>query len=149
MKHTRKQKLIQPSLQLSLTAAFGAFTVVAMLLQFLYLGGRVASFASELGAEGQEIVSFLPRLMLETLAASIFVVLPLLVWMGVHLTHRYAGPVYRLRRFLNEVAEGSETQEVRLRKRDVLHDLADAANRATAATRAANAEAGADQTRAA
>jgi hypothetical protein len=74
------------------------------------------------------------------LAGSLLVATLLMLPIGVlHLirfTHRFAGPIIRLRNVLNDLADGKPVPELRFRKGDYWHDLADAFNRVRA-TRAA------------
>ena len=53
-----------------------------------------------------------------------------LFWIGIGIlaSHKIAGPVYRMIHFLESVAKGDCSQRLRLRKKDELHDLADAIN---------------------
>ena len=68
--------------------------------------------------------------------ASFAVVMPLSFAVGVLITFRVAGPVYRLERFLSEVLRGEKPADCRLRKGDELHELCALMNRATAGLRA-------------
>lgn len=47
---------------------------------------------------------------------------------GVLLSHRMAGPIFRIRRILSEMAEGDLRGEVRLRKKDDFKSLAESIN---------------------
>ncbi len=49
---------------------------------------------------------------------------------SIFLTHRIAGPLYRLHMSVKELAEGNLTLRIRFRKGDDLHELADAFNKA-------------------
>lgn len=49
---------------------------------------------------------------------------------SLYLTHRLAGPLYRLHQSARELAQGNLTLRVRLRRGDELHELADVANTA-------------------
>lgn len=53
--------------------------------------------------------------------------LVIFVW-GVYLTHRIAGPVYRITQGLRQAAEGNLKQRLILRKHDWLKETADAFN---------------------
>jgi hypothetical protein len=56
--------------------------------------------------------------------------LPVFVMDTVKLSHRFAGPVYALRRALREMAEGGKPRRLKFRKRDFWHDLANDYNAA-------------------
>jgi len=56
------------------------------------------------------------------------ILIPVGVWMGIMLSHRIAGPWYRLERILYDMAKGKLAEEIVLRKTDELKSLADALN---------------------
>ena len=51
--------------------------------------------------------------------------LPVFVVDTIKLSHRFAGPVYALRRALREIAQGEEPQRLKFRKHDFWHGLAE------------------------
>ena len=50
--------------------------------------------------------------------------MPVFVVDTVKLSHRFAGPIYALRRALREIAQGGKPRRLSFRKRDFWHDLA-------------------------
>ena len=50
--------------------------------------------------------------------------LPVFVVDTIKLSHRFAGPIYALRRAIREVAAGEKPRRIKFRKRDFWHDLA-------------------------
>lgn len=63
-----------------------------------------------------------------TLLASAFV-LPLVIWDAIRISHRFAGPMIRLRHALRDLADGKEVTKVTFREGDYWTDLADHFNR--------------------
>jgi hypothetical protein len=63
---------------------------------------------------------------------SVLVLLPAFLRDTVKLSHRFVGPVVRVRNELNRLAEGRHVEPIQLRKRDFWHDLAEAFNTALA-----------------
>lgn len=59
---------------------------------------------------------------------SLILITPLVAMIGLFLSHRIAGPIYRMERFLNDVAGGDLTQRLTLRKKDELINLANGIN---------------------
>ncbi len=59
---------------------------------------------------------------------SLLLLTPLVVLIGIMLSHRIAGPIYRMERFLEGIANGDITRFITLRKRDELKSLADGIN---------------------
>jgi hypothetical protein len=51
--------------------------------------------------------------------------LPVFVIDTVKLSHRFAGPIYSLRRSIREVIQGKPARRLKFRRRDFWHDLAD------------------------
>jgi len=62
---------------------------------------------------------------------SILLISPLVFIIGIFLSHKIAGPIYRMERFLDAIAAGDIAQRLVLRKGDELMVLADAINRAS------------------
>ncbi|MFH1790536.1 MAG: methyl-accepting chemotaxis protein [Candidatus Omnitrophota bacterium] len=56
-------------------------------------------------------------------------VTPLVAFGAVFLSHRIAGPIYRIKKDLDSVADGNFALRIRLRKTDELKDVADAINK--------------------
>ena len=44
--------------------------------------------------------------------------------LSIFISHKVAGPIYRLKKFLAEIAAGQVDMDLKFRKRDELHDLA-------------------------
>ena len=55
-------------------------------------------------------------------------VIPFVVWLGIWMTHKVAGPLVRVHAALSRMARGDYDVAIRLRKGDMLTDLADAVN---------------------
>lgn len=131
MNRPRRRKLIKPGLQLSLVGAFGGVAILAMLLQFLMMGFLLIRAASMLDGSGGELASQVPPALLTVLALSLLILAPLFVGIGVLLTFRVAGPVYRFEQFLAAVARGEQSEPCRIRAKDKLQSLCEAINLAT------------------
>jgi len=59
---------------------------------------------------------------------SLLLVSPLIILIGILVSHRIAGPVYRIQRSLGTIAAGDLSLSIRLRKGDEMKDLADGVN---------------------
>lgn len=114
-----------------MTGVFVGLSALALLLQFVLFTNVVHGIAVELPNDGEVMMEEFVGRMFFVLAASAFVFLPLTFLVGILTTFRVAGPLYRIERFLVAVAEGGQEPDVRLRRKDRLEALADAANRAT------------------
>ncbi|MCX5680524.1 MAG: hypothetical protein NTZ95_07805 [Candidatus Omnitrophica bacterium] len=60
---------------------------------------------------------------------SVLLISPLVALIGVYLSHKIAGPILRMERFMNDMASGNFTGKLVLRKGDELLMLADGINR--------------------
>jgi signal transduction histidine kinase len=83
----------------------------------------------------------LPGILSEILIFTFGLVMPLIFAVGVLITHRIAGPVYRFEQYLGQVARGEEVGPCRIRSGDELQDLCDVINDATAALQASQGRA--------
>jgi hypothetical protein len=72
---------------------------------------------------------------------SSLIVLPVLLYDLTKYTNRFAGPVYRLERTLNALADGKTVQPLSFREGDYWHELAEAFNRVAARLETAEAAA--------
>ena len=57
------------------------------------------------------------------------VVVTLVLWRVLILSHRLAGPIYRLEKDLQDIARGKFSMRIKFRKKDELHSIADGINR--------------------
>jgi len=65
----------------------------------------------------------------------LLLLLPVVIWIGVRLTHRVAGPLVRINAALQQLAQGNLDVHVTLRKGDSLVELAGAINTLAASLR--------------
>lgn len=90
---------------------------------WVFLGEKLANVYPQ----GQ-LVSIFRSVNLRLFINLIFVSM-LCIGIGIIASHRIAGPVYRMIKFLDTVRSGDYSQRLHLRKRDELKDLAEAINR--------------------
>lgn len=62
---------------------------------------------------------------------SVILITPLIAVIGIFLSHRIAGPLFRIERFLNDMTQGDLSSILTLRRNDELHTLADSINNMT------------------
>lgn len=133
-RHRRRFRIIRPRLQLRLIGSFFGIAALALLLQYLAFLWMVADAAVDMPAVAAAVAANAAWV----LAGSFALLLPLTLLVGVLMTHRIAGPVYRLETFLKQVESGEAREDCRLRKGDELQELCALVNQATAARRAHN-----------
>ncbi|MBI4335638.1 MAG: methyl-accepting chemotaxis protein [Candidatus Omnitrophica bacterium] len=133
IKIKRRTYLIKSRFQLKYTGLILLFMfIVAWLVGYtvyytgwLLMGERLANVYPQ-----GRLVAIMRTIDL-TLFLRLLLVTPLVALVSILLSHRIAGPVYRIEQFLKSVAQGDLSMKLRLRKGDELRDLADAINEMT------------------
>ena len=59
----------------------------------------------------------------------LLILAPFVIWLGLRMTHRIAGPLVRILAALQQMSLGNFNQHITLRKNDSLTELADAINK--------------------
>jgi len=137
VKYKRSIKLIRPGLQLRLTGVFVGMSVLGLVLQACVFMRELASIAAMLPSDGPLVLGELQGTVLRVLGITLALLLPIMLWVGVLVTHRIAGPVYRFETYLLSVIRGERPGNCTLRKGDELVDLCHTINAATAPLRGA------------
>jgi hypothetical protein len=137
MLHRRRRfRLIRPRLQLRLIGAFFGVSALSLVLQYLVFVRVLAAAAQRLPTDGELLMPALHGDLLFVLALSFGLLAPATFVIGVLVTHRVAGPVYRFETWLKQVLAGETRADCRLRQGDELTELCELLNRATATVRA-------------
>jgi len=66
-----------------------------------------------------------------TLLIRLFLITPIVILVSILLSHRIAGPIYRIQKYLKEVAKGDLSARLHLRKDDELQEFAACVNEMT------------------
>jgi hypothetical protein len=136
--YKRRKKLIDPRLQLRMTGAFLAMAALSLLLQFLLFAQNLSSVAATLPQDGPVLMERTGGLLGRTLLVSFGLLLPVTLLVGVMVTFRVAGPMYRFRAWLGEIADGGDPGVCRIRKGDEFQDFCKLLNRVAGPLREAN-----------
>lgn len=126
----RPFRVVRPRLQWTLIGSFFGLSVLALLLQagvFTLLATRAAT---QLPSDSAELIALVRPGMVFGLAVSFLVLLPATFFVGVLVTRRIAGPIYRIETHLKQVLAGEATGPCRLRQGDELQELCELVNRA-------------------
>jgi len=123
-KQRRRRKVVDGKLQymaiaIALTVVVAGFVVFAGIawLYYAIAGLRGSVSGSEL------LLVILPPLLVNDL-----VIMVLAVIVGIFMTHRIAGPIYRMEEDIDKALAGDSTVRVRLRGRDAFQSLAERVN---------------------
>ena len=131
----RSKKLAHPKLQLRVASELCGLATLVLALQFLLFGNRLAAALSRVDPGNGELLEIVPGVLVEVLVYSLLLVLPALFAIGILITFRIAGPLYRFERFLDAVARGEQAEPCRLRENDALQELCEKINVATSGLR--------------
>lgn len=132
----RKIKLIKPNIQLRLIGLFVGLSSLGFLMQSLHVGLRLSELAGSIPEGGTYLMAMLPALPIEILLFSFGMLLPLTIALGIVVTFRIAGPIYRFEQYLKQVARGEAVGPCKLRNGDQLQELCALINEVTEPLRA-------------
>ncbi|MBW1801959.1 MAG: hypothetical protein JRJ85_14650 [Deltaproteobacteria bacterium] len=137
----RKQYIVDPEFQYGLIRKIAILAGLMVLMSFAFLAlvhyfyGDIRleiiqpdPFDSSAGIKTIQENKTLTELLWPVLAGCLFVTVVVTFLYGVLISHRMAGPIFRLRRILSEMAEGELRGDVRIRKKDDFQHLADTIN---------------------
>lgn len=127
-KYRRRQYIVNRPLQYRF---IGAMLGILVVLTGIALGSVYLTLWATLrtfGLERDPVTVALFSTVGWSLALELLLVAPFVIWMGVLLTHKVAGPLVRIHAGLARMTKGDFNVQVKLRKRDALVDLADAVN---------------------
>lgn len=125
-KFKRKQYLILKEFQLRyVTIILSLMIATAILCSFVVYYTGMLSMGEKLASiypQGRYVQ--LMNMINLRIFLSLMLVMPIVAVVGIVLSHRIAGPIYRMEKYLRAVAEGNLMQDLRLREKDELKSLA-------------------------
>ncbi len=123
-RQARRTRVVDGRLQYRLIAVMLA-TVVAGLLLFAAALGVYALIARSTGRgpSDAQLLLILPALLINDLAIMVVIIIA-----GIVMTHRLAGPAYRIEADIERALSGERGVRIRLRRRDAYADLAEKVN---------------------
>jgi len=130
MRYRRRIKLIKPRLQIRLVGTFMGISALSFLLQGLLLAQSLARLATSMPTGGHYVLESMAEMLFHVLLLSFGVFMPLTFAIGVLVTFRIAGPIYRFEQYLGQVARGEAVGPCRIRSSDDLHELCAIINQA-------------------
>jgi len=136
--HKRKDIFSNPKVQLKIVVVFGVvallfivtnYRVVYRLLSDLSNSIALLPLSSQNRADLMMMIEQQEQMLDIQLALFTFLSIFALVIGGVLLSHRIGGPLYQMRRYLDEMAAGTvQPRKITFRKQDFFHDFADSFN---------------------
>jgi HAMP domain-containing protein len=136
----RRNYFIDKGFQSDFIIKFCALVASAglLIMAIVYLLARNATTVSFVNSRVvvQSTADFLLPVLVQTLIVSVIVVSVATIIFTLFVSHRIAGPAFRFKKVLKDLAKGDFCGECRIRKKDSLHDVAGSVNELMAATRA-------------
>jgi len=134
--YVRRHWLVNPPLQYQFV---GVMLLVLLLLTVgalasVYLALWLTLHTFDLGHDAIAVAQLSTVGLMVTL--ELLILTPIVVWIGIRLTHRVAGPLVRISSALQQLAQGDYAVQIKLRDGDALVDLADTVNLLASALRA-------------
>ena len=126
--YRRRRLLVNRSLQFPFVNAM-VLTLCAMAaacLAAVFLAVRITLSTYELSNDTLVVAFF--NTIFWLVMVEVAVIIPFVVWFGIWLTHKVAGPLVRIQAGLAQMSRGDYHVHVRLRKGDLLMDLAELIN---------------------
>lgn len=127
----RRSYLVNKEVQLRFAALLvfiSLITAVLLVASIAFLDNDVIQQAGKFGlADNQVLVSFIilqQKNLLLRLISMLVINMILVALFGFFFSHRIAGPVYHMEKFLKKVAEGDLSGTLRIRKHDQFQSLA-------------------------
>lgn len=126
-KFKRRQYIVHMGFQLK---------YILYILLFIYIGAAVAGYTvywTTWVTLGEKLANVYPRSRLVSifhhanlvLLFRMLLITPIFVVMGILLSHRIAGPIYRISKYIDSLKTGDYSKDIRLRKKDELKGLAE------------------------
>lgn len=128
----RKNYFIERSFQIKFILEFCILVVIGGLLTMgmLYLLGRRSTTVAIVNSS--VVVKSTADFLLPILIQTVLVVMVLIgiaaIVVTLFVSHKIAGPLYRLKKAMHDLGEGDLSTEIKLRKLDQLKDIAEAFN---------------------
>ena len=105
-----------------------ATTAACLFVFFLIQSESIKSFVDAEDTHLLQRIGSSQLLMGVAVAAVLLGHVALVVWLGLVASHKVAGPLYRFKKVMKEVADGDMSVRMKLRKGDQLDDVAEAFN---------------------
>jgi hypothetical protein len=129
----RSRMLVKQRLQFKVILTFIGISSVAALFQVYLLSRSLGLLAERMPKEGDLLLHELPMIVRSSTLLSLSFLVPFMAGVGLVLTHRIAGPIYRFETYLSQVVRGEHTGPVRIRKGDEFQTLCTLINDAVGA----------------
>lgn len=133
--YRRRKKLIKPRFQLKLACAGLAIALVSVMVLMILLNEAIMDMMDKGWLDPVSVQSGWIGMLAGKLLLAAALLVPLTIALGIILTHRIAGPMYRFEQFLVSVHAGEKPGPCVIRKGDEFQEFCDLLNEVTAPLR--------------
>ena len=116
----RKVRIIKPGLQLKLCLVFLGVGITCILMQFTLLSETLSRIAMQNPDHSVNLAGSIYQALWRHLFITFALLVPLTLAIGIMVTHRVAGPIYRFENYLKSIACGENPGPCSIRKGDEL-----------------------------
>jgi hypothetical protein len=133
--YRRRKKLINPRFQLKLACAGLAISLVSVMVLMILLNEAIMEMMDSGWVDPLAVQSGWIGMLAGKLVIAAALLIPLTIALGIILTHRIAGPMYRFEKWLMSVHQGEKPGPCVIRKGDEFQEFCDLLNKVTAPLR--------------
>jgi hypothetical protein len=130
--YRRQHWLVNRSFQFRFVRAMLLVLLVMAVVAILGMYGALQLTIAAYDLRREAFIVALFNTVAWTVVVEFILLVPIVGWIGLLLTHKVAGPLVRIRAVLAEMTKGNFDIHLRLRKGDALTDLAEDINRLAA-----------------
>ena len=132
----RKQYLIKPKFQLK-HAGFNLIVLLLACLTFgfiIYESGTITMITEISRIYPDKVPGFMMKLIVKQVLFTVLLFLPIVLAGSIYLSHKIAGPAYRMEKDIRKITEGEFGLRIRIRKGDELQELVNEINKMVEST---------------
>ena len=126
----RRRRFIFPELQIRIVLQVLFVTLPILFLNFLLVFSDIWSLQGTEGSPGYTVIQGMSRAVFVDLVIALVIAVPFGLSAGITYSFRYCGPLYKMRRYFDELVHGRWDRRCTLRQGDYLQDMKDDLNRA-------------------
>ena len=128
MQHRRKNILPIPNFQIKLVVSFLFLAMCCGVVQYTFTQNLVSEVLANLPSHTSFPKAEATSLVLKHLLLSLGVMTPIILVVGTLITFRFAGPIFKIEKYLLAIGAGENPGPCKLRNGDQLSGLCDALN---------------------
>lgn len=127
--YRRQRLIVNPGYQIKVTGVLALFFILFVLLALGLVHYALWSTLRALELDQEALFVSIFNAVAWMVTVELVIAIPILILLGLFLTHKVVGPVGRIKAALAQLGQGNFDVVLKLRRGDVLSDLADSINR--------------------